>query len=145
MPHKSNSWINKFKRSNIELPFKMRLQDILTDFIQIEMLWHAKALETFSEAFNVIQSLQEEADLADFRDTLLRSGTFASLDGDNLTASRLSLDAGKSKSIPALNSANVYKERSKTGTGSHSRPPTMPSHHRAHVEVSSSFCDNYTN
>ncbi|GAA47613.1 hypothetical protein CLF_100581 [Clonorchis sinensis] len=37
------------------------------------MLWHAKALETLSEAFNVLQNLQEESDLMDFRATLMRS------------------------------------------------------------------------
>ncbi len=51
------------------------------------MLWHAKALETLTEAFNVVQAMQEEADLADFRNTLLRSGTFASLDGDHFQVS----------------------------------------------------------
>ena len=46
------------------------------------MLWHAKALETLTDAFNVVQSMQEEVDLADFRNTLFRSSTVASLDGD---------------------------------------------------------------
>ncbi|VDD81925.1 unnamed protein product [Mesocestoides corti] len=63
------------------------LKDILTDFVHIEMLWHAKALETLTEAFNVVQSMQEEVDLADFRNTLFRSGTLASLDGDHFQAS----------------------------------------------------------
>ena len=48
------------------------------------MLWHAKALETLTDAFNVVQSMQEEVDLADFRNTLFRSGTAASLDDDQL-------------------------------------------------------------
>lgn len=51
------------------------------------MLWHAKALETLTDAFNVVQSMQEEVDLADFRNTLFRSGTLASLDGDHIQAS----------------------------------------------------------
>ncbi|CAH8597338.1 unnamed protein product [Dicrocoelium dendriticum] len=39
------------------------------------MLWHAKALETLSESFNTLQSLHEEADLINFRSTLMRSGS----------------------------------------------------------------------
>nr|CUU99401.1 hypothetical transcript [Hymenolepis microstoma] len=55
------------------------LKEILTDFVHIEMLWHAKALETLTNAFNVVQSLQEDVDLADFRNTLFRSGLSSSL------------------------------------------------------------------
>ncbi|CAH8544114.1 unnamed protein product [Schistosoma turkestanicum] len=51
------------------------LKRIITDFIQIELLWHAKALETLTSAYNAIQSLHEEADLVEFRSTLLRSGS----------------------------------------------------------------------
>ncbi|VDL90258.1 unnamed protein product [Schistocephalus solidus] len=81
------------------------LKDILTDFVHIEMLWHAKALETFSEAFNVVQSLQEESDLADFRSTLLRSGTLASLDGDMIQSGPpLSMNS-KSRSAPHLSTS----------------------------------------
>ncbi|VUZ56457.1 unnamed protein product, partial [Hymenolepis diminuta] len=58
------------------------LKEILTDFVHIEMLWHAKALETLTNAFNVVQSLQEDVDLADFRNTLFRSGTSASLNAN---------------------------------------------------------------
>ncbi|KAL5102863.1 Protein FAM92A-A [Taenia crassiceps] len=81
------------------------LKNILTDFVHIEMLWHAKALETLTDAFNVVQSMQEEVDLADFRNTLFRSGTLASLDEDHLPNSHFSLDQPKSRSVPALNSS----------------------------------------
>ncbi|KAL5961742.1 Protein FAM92A [Taenia solium] len=87
------------------------LKNILTDFVHIEMLWHAKALETLTDAYNVVQSMQEEVDLADFRNTLFRSGTLASLDGDHLQAStrtsnsQFSIDQPKSRSVPALNSS----------------------------------------
>ncbi|KAM7534516.1 hypothetical protein Aperf_G00000110124 [Anoplocephala perfoliata] len=73
------------------------LKEILTDFVHIEMLWHAKALETLTNAFNVIQSLQEDVDLADFRSTLFRSGTSATLDNSNISQSR---------SVPALNTSS---------------------------------------
>ncbi|EUB56814.1 hypothetical protein EGR_08338 [Echinococcus granulosus] len=99
------------------------LKNILTDFVHIEMLWHAKALETLTDAFNVVQSMQEEVDLADFRNTLFRSGTLIGLDGDHLQASirisarylelrlaitinsQVSFDPPKSRSVPALNSS----------------------------------------
>uniref|UniRef100_A0A5K3F1V6 Protein FAM92B n=1 Tax=Mesocestoides corti TaxID=53468 RepID=A0A5K3F1V6_MESCO len=82
------------------------LKDILTDFVHIEMLWHAKALETLTEAFNVVQSMQEEVDLADFRNTLFRSGTLASLDGDHFQSPQIAYDVAKSNSVPALNSSS---------------------------------------
>nr|CDS23923.1 protein of unknown function DUF1208 [Echinococcus granulosus] len=81
------------------------LKNILTDFVHIEMLWHAKALETLTDAFNVVQSMQEEVDLADFRNTLFRSGTLIGLDGDHLQNSQVSFDPPKSRSVPALNSS----------------------------------------
>ncbi|VDP80800.1 unnamed protein product [Echinostoma caproni] len=50
------------------------LKNIMKDFIQIEMLWHAKALETLGDAFNAMENLHEETDLLEFRSTLMRTG-----------------------------------------------------------------------
>ncbi|TGZ58611.1 hypothetical protein CRM22_009546 [Opisthorchis felineus] len=71
----ANRSADKLERCVVEFEARRLkgLKNILKDFIQIEMLWHAKALETLSEAFNVLQNLQEESDLMDFRATLMRS------------------------------------------------------------------------
>ncbi|VDK80953.1 unnamed protein product [Dibothriocephalus latus] len=100
------------------------------------MLWHAKALETFSEAFNVVQSLQEESDLADFRSTLLRSGTLGSLDGDMPQGGLpLSMDS-KSRSAPHLsNSANSLNSRGREKTHSLSRSRKPAGDVRKHTYV----------
>ncbi|VDN98587.1 unnamed protein product [Rodentolepis nana] len=74
------------------------LKEILTDFVHIEMLWHAKALETLTNAFNVVQSLQEDVDLADFRNTLFRSGLSGSLN----TSIRQAV------SVPILNTSSTH-------------------------------------
>ncbi|CAI2732323.1 unnamed protein product [Schistosoma spindalis] len=76
------------------------LKRIITDFIQIEMLWHAKALETLTSAYNAIQLLHEEADLIEFRGTLLRSGSNLTMlnNNNNLPISQQSLTIGDQSS-----------------------------------------------
>ncbi|CAH8634521.1 unnamed protein product [Schistosoma rodhaini] len=76
------------------------LKRIITDFIQIEMLWHAKALETLTSAYNAIQLLHEEADLIEFRGTLLRSGSNLTVlnTNNNLPISQQSLTIGDQSS-----------------------------------------------
>ncbi|KAM3182218.1 hypothetical protein ACTXT7_012836 [Hymenolepis weldensis] len=74
--------------------------EILTDFVHIEMLWHAKALETLTNAFNVVQALQEDVDLADFRNTLFRSGTSASLNAN----------VRQAESVPVLHHHSDHQE-----------------------------------
>ncbi|CAH8583900.1 unnamed protein product [Schistosoma mattheei] len=76
------------------------LKRIITDFIQIEMLWHAKALETLTSAYNAIQLLHEEADLIEFRGTLLRSGSNLTMlnNSNNLPISQQSLTIGDQSS-----------------------------------------------
>lgn len=73
----ANKSADTLERSVVEFEARRLkgLKTILSDFIQIEMLWHAKALETLSESFNSLQSLHEEADLLNFRSTLMRSGS----------------------------------------------------------------------
>ncbi|VDP22155.1 unnamed protein product [Schistosoma margrebowiei] len=76
------------------------MKRIITDFIQIEMLWHAKALETLTSAYNAIQLLHEEADLIEFRGTLLRSGSNLTMlnNNNNLPISQQSLTIGDQSS-----------------------------------------------
>ncbi|VDK34953.1 unnamed protein product [Taenia asiatica] len=127
------SFCKLFATSCVQVECLAPFQNILTDFVHIEMLWHAKALETLTDAYNVVQSMQEEVDLADFRNTLFRSGTLASLDGDHLQASartsnsQFSIDQPKSRSVPALNSSpfgirNRHAEQQKENLVSSSRP-----------------------
>ncbi|CAH8865319.1 unnamed protein product [Trichobilharzia szidati] len=103
------------------------LKKIITDFIQIEMLWHAKALETYSLAYNAIQSLHEEADLIDFRGTLLRSGSdLTLLKNANLLTSQQSIAAGSNGGAGG-------------DTGSLMSSSTMPQNrnHRSHKSLTS--------
>nr|CAB3244598.1 protein FAM92A1-like [Phallusia mammillata] len=46
------------------------LKKIFMEFIKVEMLFHAKALEQYSAAFNGMQNIQEEEHIAMFRNTL---------------------------------------------------------------------------
>ncbi|THD21466.1 putative cytochrome C oxidase assembly protein cox11 [Fasciola hepatica] len=71
-----NKSADKLERCVVEFEARRLkgLKNILKDFIQIEMLWHAKALETLGEAFNALEGLHEETDLLEFRSTLMRSG-----------------------------------------------------------------------
>ncbi|KAF5403066.1 hypothetical protein PHET_03522 [Paragonimus heterotremus] len=73
----ANKRADKLERCVVEFEARRLkgLKTILKDFVQIEMIWHAKALETLSETYNTLQSLHEEADLLDFRATLMRSGS----------------------------------------------------------------------
>ncbi|CAH8616371.1 unnamed protein product [Heterobilharzia americana] len=93
------------------------IKKIITDFIQIEMLWHAKALETFSLAYNAIQSLHEEADLIEFRGILLRSGSDLTTLNNNLLMSQHSIIGGDTSSIAS--------------------PTTSIGNHRSHKKLSS--------
>ncbi|XP_025032084.1 protein FAM92B-like, partial [Python bivittatus] len=43
------------------------IQKIFLDFISIEMVFHAKALEVYSQAFQTVESYDPEKDLEDFR------------------------------------------------------------------------------
>ncbi|XP_077982222.1 CBY1-interacting BAR domain-containing protein 1-like [Glandiceps talaboti] len=52
---------------------KKKMQDItniLKDFVQVEMVFHAKALEVYSQAFQCLQSISEDDDLEEFRNSL---------------------------------------------------------------------------
>ena len=42
------------------------LQKILTDFVNIEMVYHAKALEVYTECFQNIRSFDVEEDIEVF-------------------------------------------------------------------------------
>ncbi|VEL31473.1 unnamed protein product [Protopolystoma xenopodis] len=65
------------------------------------MLWHAKALEAYTEAFNALQGLHEESDLNDFRTTLLN--TLASTDRSGLSITSAGLEATKEQERQRIN------------------------------------------
>ncbi|KAF6771530.1 hypothetical protein AHF37_10202 [Paragonimus kellicotti] len=96
---------------------------ILKDFVQIEMLWHAKALETLSETYNTLQSLHEEADLLDFRATLMRSGSSVfSMTSDGHLARPLGPGVQNASSRPT--DTNIHSSRSSIPTGQTNQQPS---------------------
>ncbi|KAH8873614.1 Protein FAM92A [Schistosoma japonicum] len=98
------------------------LKRIITDFIQIEMLWHAKALETYSLAYNAIQLLHEEADLIEFRGTLLRSGSNLTVLNNNLPISQQSISIGGHSSPMISPSIPIRDHRSYRPSSSQHSP-----------------------
>ncbi|XP_061449839.1 CBY1-interacting BAR domain-containing protein 2 [Rhineura floridana] len=53
------------------------IQKIFLDFVTVEMVFHAKALEVYSNAFQTLESYDVEKDLEDFRAKIhITSGTF---------------------------------------------------------------------
>ncbi|XP_045124393.1 protein FAM92A-like isoform X2 [Portunus trituberculatus] len=46
------------------------LKKILKEFIQIELAFHAKALELYTRAYNQVSAIEEEEDLEEFRNAL---------------------------------------------------------------------------
>ncbi|XP_030831360.1 protein FAM92A isoform X2 [Strongylocentrotus purpuratus] len=99
---------NKALEDQMDAFERKRLQDIksiLSEFVKIEMLFHAKCLESYTDAFQALQSISDEDDLEEFRNSLR---PFSAADSN----SRQSLFRGDSKQ--SLNST----------TGS-SRPSTV--------------------
>ncbi|KAF7232637.1 hypothetical protein EG68_09042 [Paragonimus skrjabini miyazakii] len=119
---------------------------ILKDFVQIEMLWHAKALETLSETYNTLQSLHEEADLLDFRATLMRSGSSVfSMTSDGHLARPLGPGVQNAPLRPT--DTHVHSSRSSIPTGqtnqqpSGDRPKMIQKSGRQVEDVTSLFSD----
>ncbi|XP_020670213.3 CBY1-interacting BAR domain-containing protein 2 isoform X2 [Pogona vitticeps] len=64
--------IDEFQRQKLK-----DIQKIFLDFVTIEMAFHAKALEVYSNAFQNLESYNAEKDLEDFREKIrIASGTF---------------------------------------------------------------------
>lgn len=53
--------VNRFERKKIE-----DLKHIFLEFVKIEMIFHAKALELYSKAHNILERIQVEEDLHEF-------------------------------------------------------------------------------
>ncbi|XP_034975376.2 CBY1-interacting BAR domain-containing protein 2 [Zootoca vivipara] len=65
------------------------IQKIFLDFVTIEMTFHAKALEVYSNAFQTLESYDAEKDLEDFRTKIhIASGTFHEARPDTTTTSQ---------------------------------------------------------
>ncbi|GFY72535.1 protein FAM92A [Trichonephila inaurata madagascariensis] len=54
--------IDNFERKKIE-----DIKNVLLEFIKIEMLFHAKAIELYTNAYNVIKTIKVEDDLKEFQ------------------------------------------------------------------------------
>ncbi|ELT91785.1 hypothetical protein CAPTEDRAFT_177557 [Capitella teleta] len=73
---------------------KKKLEDIkkiLVDFVNVEMVFHAKALEMYTQCHRALTSMNEEEDLEEFRSSLRPSSTLARLDKQH-AASKNSLN-----------------------------------------------------
>uniref|UniRef100_S4RZ02 CBY1 interacting BAR domain containing 1 n=1 Tax=Petromyzon marinus TaxID=7757 RepID=S4RZ02_PETMA len=67
--------INEFERQKIK-----DIKKILCDFVTVEMVFHAKALEVYSQAYHHMHAVNEESDLEAFLNTLRPSDYQARLD-----------------------------------------------------------------
>jgi hypothetical protein len=88
---------------------KQKLHDIksiLLDFVSVEMGYHARALEVLTNAYKGISSIDEEADLEDFKKSLRGPDSARSGRSGNLFRASNSLG-----SLGALFSSNPKKRR----------------------------------
>ncbi|XP_054856602.1 CBY1-interacting BAR domain-containing protein 2 [Eublepharis macularius] len=70
--HQLEETIDEFQKQKLK-----DIQKIFLDFVTIEMVFHAKALEVYSNAFQNLQGYDLEKDLEDFRAKIhIASGTF---------------------------------------------------------------------
>ncbi|XP_010984631.1 CBY1-interacting BAR domain-containing protein 2 [Camelus dromedarius] len=60
--HQLEETVNAFQKQKLK-----DLQKILSDFVTIEMVFHAKAVEVYSSAFQTLERYDLERDLEDFR------------------------------------------------------------------------------
>uniref|UniRef100_G1MIZ2 CBY1 interacting BAR domain containing 2 n=1 Tax=Ailuropoda melanoleuca TaxID=9646 RepID=G1MIZ2_AILME len=60
--HQLEEMIDTFQKQKLK-----DLQKIFSDFVTIEMVFHAKAVEVYSSAFQILESYDLERDLEDFR------------------------------------------------------------------------------
>uniref|UniRef100_A0A8C0DQB7 CBY1 interacting BAR domain containing 2 n=1 Tax=Balaenoptera musculus TaxID=9771 RepID=A0A8C0DQB7_BALMU len=67
---------------------QLNLQKIFSDFVAIEMVFHAKAVEVYSSAFQTLESYDLERDLEDFRAKM--RGVYGRYDARLLTDTTLS-------------------------------------------------------
>ncbi|XP_060110162.1 CBY1-interacting BAR domain-containing protein 2 [Heteronotia binoei] len=69
--HQLEETIDEFQKQKLK-----DIQKIFSDFVTIEMVFHAKALEVYSNAFQNLESYDLEKDLEDFRSKIhIGSGT----------------------------------------------------------------------
>lgn len=66
----------KFEQTRIQ-----DMKNILKDFVHIEMIFHAKALELYTTMYRAIDTIDEEADMEEFRQTLRPVGSISRLEG----------------------------------------------------------------
>ncbi|XP_071824140.1 CBY1-interacting BAR domain-containing protein 1-like [Apostichopus japonicus] len=92
---------NKALEDQMDTFERKRLQDIkkiLSEFVKIEMLFHAKCLETLTDSFQCLQTINDEDDLEEFR---------SSLRPLNQTDSNSRLDIQRYDSKTSLNSTGA--------------------------------------
>lgn len=100
---------NKALEDQMDAFERKRLQDIkgiLSEFVKVEMIFHAKCLETLTDAFQCLQSINDEDDLEEFR---------SSLRPLNRTDSNSRLDLPRYDSKTSLNSTGASTNYSTPG------------------------------
>lgn len=83
------SAVNESRESSRALENKMELfeaqklseiKKVLLEFIKIEMVFHSKALELYTEAYNTVSEINVDSDMQTFRDCLRAPSTQSRLD-----------------------------------------------------------------
>ncbi|XP_022345487.2 CBY1-interacting BAR domain-containing protein 2-like isoform X2 [Crassostrea virginica] len=114
--------IDKFEEEKLK-----DLKKILTDFVNIEMVYHAKALEVYTECFQNIRSFDVEEDIEEFRAkmqpsnsanrmNMVRSSSYTSLE----SASEQQATSSIRRQHSAPNSQNATPIKSTTNNASNS-------------------------
>ncbi|XP_048752562.2 CBY1-interacting BAR domain-containing protein 1-like isoform X2 [Ostrea edulis] len=108
--------IDKFEEEKLK-----DLKRVLTDFVNIEMIYHAKALEMYTECFQNIKTFDVEEDIEEFRSkmqpsnsanrmNMVRSSSYTSLesaDDQRITSNiRRQQSAPSSRNVTPTKSAN---------------------------------------
>ncbi|XP_072168906.1 CBY1-interacting BAR domain-containing protein 1-like [Diadema setosum] len=99
---------NKALEDQMDAFERKRLQDIksiLSEFVKIEMLFHAKCLETYTDAYQALQSISDEDDLEEFRNSLRPFNAADSTSRQSLLRhdSKASLNSTGASSYPSTN------------------------------------------
>ncbi|XP_074645786.1 CBY1-interacting BAR domain-containing protein 1-A-like [Tubulanus polymorphus] len=76
------------------------LKQILYDFVNVEMIFHAKALEALTQCYSSLSIMSEEEDLEEFRNSLRPLGSSTRLNNMHRTSSRSSLNSAGQSSRP---------------------------------------------
>ncbi|CAL1541301.1 unnamed protein product [Lymnaea stagnalis] len=101
--------VDKFEEKKLK-----DLKKIFRDFVTIEMHFHAKALELYTQCFQTLDSIDPDADLEEFRHQLRPNGSIRT--DIARSASQASLDSRRSSSASTTPQKPPSKDTTPTGT-----------------------------